>query len=179
MQIKALTPFTLRAALLAAGLIWISPSPAHAAGAFADLIEIDREVADFTGKSIGQTGGAMMPVDRRLRLNACMTPLALSWRTNQHDAVLVQCPDPGSWRIFVPVRAAANAPAAIVRGESVKIAVVGDGFSVSQTGEALEGGAVGDWIRVRTLRSGSNNSQAEAVRARIVRPGEVEVQVGE
>jgi len=179
MHIKALTPFTLRAALLAAGLIWISPQRAHAASPFADLIEIDRQVSDFTGKPIGQTGGAMMPVDRRLRLNACMTPLALSWRTNQHDAVLVQCPDAGSWRIFVPVRAGANAPAAIARGESVKIAVVGEGFSVSQTGEALDGGAVGDWIRVRTLRSGSNYSQGEAVRARIIRPGEVEVELRE
>lgn len=179
MKPKALTSFTLRAALLAAGLSWISPQPAHAVSPFADLIAIDREVADFTGKAIGQTGGAMMPVDRRLRLNACMSPLALSWRTNRRDAVLVQCPDPGSWRIFVPVRAGENAPAAIARGEAVKIAVVGEGFSVSQPGEALDAGAVGDWIRVRTLRSGSNYSQNDAVRARITRPGEVEVELGE
>jgi flagella basal body P-ring formation protein FlgA len=179
MRTKAFTPFTLRASLLMAGLVWISPHPAHAASPFADLIAIDREVAEFTGKTIGQNGGAMMPVDRRLRLNACVAPLALNWRTNRRDAVLVQCPDPGSWRIFVPVRMAENAPSAIARGEAVTIAVVGDGFAVSQPGEALDAGAVGDWIRVRTLRSGNNYSQGDAVRARITRPGEVEVALRE
>ena len=177
MRNKICTPFTLRAALFVAGLTWLGPLPAHAASPFADLAGIDREVADFTGKPIGQTGGAMMPVDRRLRLNACASPLALSWRTARRDAVLVQCPDPGSWRIFVPVRAGENAPAAIARGESVTIAVVGEGFAVSQPGEALDAGAVGDWIRVRTLRSGSANTQNDAVRARITRPGEVEVEL--
>lgn len=179
MRTKPFTPFAPRAALLAAGLIWFGPQPAHAASPFADLITIDREVSDFTGKAIGQTGGAMMPVDRRLRLNACMSPLALTWRTNRRDAVVVQCPDPGSWRIFVPVRAGENAPSAIARGEAVTIAVVGDGFAVSQPGEALDAGAVGDWIRVRTLRSGNNYSQNDAVRARITRPGEVEVELRE
>lgn len=180
MRNKAFTPFTLRAGLLMAALLWISPASAQAASPFADLIAIDREVAEFTGKAIGQNGGAMMPVDRRLRLNACMSPLALSWRTSRRDAVLVQCPDAGSWRVFVPVRMAENAPSAIARGEAVTIAVVGEGFAVSQPGEALDAGAVGDWIRVRTLRSGAGAySQTDAVRARITRPGEVEVELRE
>jgi flagella basal body P-ring formation protein FlgA len=63
--------------------------------------------------------------------------------------------------------------------ESVTIAVVGDGFAVSQPGEALDAGAVGDWIRVRTLRTGNNYSQNEAVRGRITRPGEVQVELHE
>jgi flagella basal body P-ring formation protein FlgA len=50
----------------------------------------------------------------------------------------------GQLAIFVPVRAGENAPSAIARGESVTIAVVGDGFAVSQPGEALDAGAVGD-----------------------------------
>jgi flagella basal body P-ring formation protein FlgA len=45
------------------------------------------------------------------------------------------------------------------------IAVRGRGFSVQQPGEAVEGGAVGDWIFVRTA------PKAEALRARIERPG--------
>lgn len=180
MRNKAFTPFTLRAGLLMAALVWISPAGAQAASPFADLIAIDREVAEFTGKAIGQNGGAMMPVDRRLRLNACMSPLALSWRTSRRDAVLVQCPDAGSWRVFVPVRMAEAGPSAIARGEAVTIAVVGEGFAVSQPGEALDAGAVGDWIRVRTLRSGAGAySQTDAVRARITRPGEVEVELRE
>lgn len=177
MRNKVFTPFTFRAMLLAAGLVWLVPAPAHAGNAFADLAAIDREVAEFTGKAIGQAGGAMMPVDRRLRLNACAEPLALSWRAGRRDTVQVQCPDAGSWRIFVPVRGVDNAPSAIARGEAVTIAVVGDGFSVSQPGEALDAGAVGDWIRVRTLRSGSAYNSNEAVRARITRPGEVEVEL--
>ena len=43
--------------------------------------------------------------------------------------------------------------------------VRGRGFSVQQPGEAMEGGAVGDWIFVRTAR------KAEPLRARIERPG--------
>lgn len=180
MHIKAFFPLTLRAGLLAAGLAAMGAPGVHAASPFADLLAIDREVADFTGKAIGQSGGAMMPVDRRLRLNACSSPLALSWRTSRRDAVLVQCPDPGSWRVFVPVCMAENAPSAIARGDAVTIAVVGDGFAVSQPGEALDAGAVGDWIRVRTLRSGTGAyAQTDAVRARITRPGEVEVELRE
>jgi flagella basal body P-ring formation protein FlgA len=168
-----------RSVFLAAGLAWLSPVPASAAYAntppspFTDLTEIDREVSTFTGKSIGQSGGAMMPVDRRLRLNSCRSPLALSWRTTRRDSVSVQCPDPGSWRIFVPVRVEEGGQVIVMRGEAVSISVVGDGFAVSQPGEAMDAGAVGDWIRVRGLKDGS--PRGDAMRGRVVRPGEVEV----
>ena len=113
-----------------------------------------------------------MPVDRRLRLRPCHAPLDLAWRTPRRESVVVACPDPGGWRLFVPVRGAhaATAPLSVGRGEAVTIAVAGPGFSVSQPGEALEGGAAGDWIRVRGL-----GAKAQTVRARIVRPGLVEV----
>ena len=147
-----------------------------AAAPFADLDAIDRQVAQFTGAGIGQDGGAASAVDRRLRLNPCISPLALSWRTQQQNTVVVQCSDAGGWRLYVPVnrRAAmpAQAPASVInRGDSVTIAVMGDGCSVSQPGEALESGAVGSWIRVR-LASGSNRfSKEDTMRARIIRPG--------
>ena len=54
-----------------------------AAAPFADLDAVDRQVAQFTGAEIGQPGGAMSGVDRRLRLNACASSLGLSWRTQQ------------------------------------------------------------------------------------------------
>jgi flagella basal body P-ring formation protein FlgA len=57
----------------------------------------------------------------------------------------------------------------VARGEGVTITVAGDGFSVSQPGEAMDAGAIGAWIRVRT------NAKADPVRARIVRPGLVEL----
>lgn len=164
---------TIRLALsLAAAAV-----PAAALGAsFADLAAIDREVAAFTGAPQGQPGGAVMPVDRRLRLTACASPLLVGWHTQRRESVLVQCPDAGGWRLFVPVKAAQGAAAAapaVMRGEGVTVAVQGDGFTVSQPGEAMEPGPVGAWIRIRMVKAGS--PQGEALRAQIVRPGLVQV----
>ena len=53
------------------------------------------------------------------------------------------------------------------------IAITGENFSVSQPGEALEAGAVGDWIRVRAVKD--SGPQSDAIRAKIVSPGEVEI----
>jgi flagella basal body P-ring formation protein FlgA len=155
----------------------LAASPALAQGSYADPAAIDAEVANFTGHPLGSSGGASLAVDRRLRLTPCRSPLAVSWRGVRRDSVLVECPDPGSWHLFVPLRAAEQATTAILRGESVTIAVSGDGFAVTQPGEALDTGAVGDWIRVRTLRDGT--PKGEAIRARITRPGEVTVPLGE
>lgn len=145
-----------------------------AAAPFADLSALDTAVARFTGAPVGAEGGAMLPLDRRLRLRPCQAPAALAWRGNARDTVVLECPDAGGWRLFVPVRAgaaAAAAPAAINRGDAVTIAVAGEGFSVSQPGEAMEAGAIGAWIRVRTL-----SAKAQPMRAQVVRPGLVTVQ---
>lgn len=142
------------------------------AAPFTDPAMIDSAVAAFTGQQIGVPGGAAQPVDRRLRLAGCNAPLALAWYGAAQTSVLVSCPDLGGWRVFVPVREARrDAPAAIAvaRGEGVTVTVAGDGFSVSQPGEALDAGAVGAWIRVRTSAKG------DPLRARIVRPGLVEL----
>ena len=144
-----------------------------AAAPFADLDAIDRQVAQFTGAEIGQPGGAMSGVDRRLRLNACASSLGLSWRTQQRNSVVVQCGDSGGWRLYVPVQGAAPAAAALPavrRGDAVTIAVSGDGFSVSRPGEALEAGPVGAWIRVRAVTDERRYSN-DSVRAQIIRPG--------
>lgn len=146
---------------------------AAAPGAFADLNAIDRQVAAFTGAGVGEVGGALTPVDRRLRLQPCRSGVALSWRTSLQESVVVQCGDANGWRLFVPVKrpvAAAAVPQvnAVNRGDAVSIAVNGDGFTVSQPGEAMEAGPVGAWIRVRPV---SGNASAEPMRARIERPG--------
>ncbi|MCJ2184939.1 flagella basal body P-ring formation protein FlgA [Novosphingobium sp. 1949] len=150
-------------------------------GAYADLDAIDRQVAAFTGAPIGAVGGAMTPLDRRLKLNRCQTTIALSWRTAGKDSVVVQCADQGGWRLFVPVRAPAPVasvaqardPDVVNRGDALAIAVTGDGFTVSQPGEALESGPIGAWIKVRPA-SGKRGSPQE-MRAQIVRPGLVSV----
>lgn len=161
---------------LALSLAAVAAPAAAQAAPFADLEAIDRQVATFTGAAQGQPGGAVLPVDRRLRLTSCVSPLLVGWHTQRRESVLVQCPDAGGWRVFVPVMAvqgAAAAAPAVMRGEGVTVAVQGDGFTVSQPGEAMEPGAVGAWIRVRMVKAGS--PQGEALRAQVVRPGLVQV----
>ncbi|HUD31216.1 MAG TPA: flagella basal body P-ring formation protein FlgA [Novosphingobium sp.] len=151
-----------------------------AASPFADLDAIDRQVAAFTGAPAGEAGGAATPVDRRLRLQPCRSGLALSWRTPAQDSVVVQCGDPSGWRLFVPVKAGGAAagqggPVAVARGDAVAIAVSGEGFTVSQPGEALESGPVGGWIRVRPAAAAGKSARTDVMRARIERPGLVSV----
>lgn len=157
--------------LLAASL---SAATASAADPM-DTAIIDRAVAQFTGAQIGEPGGAKLPVDPRLRLNRCASALNLEWYGRNRESVLVQCPDLG-WRLFVAVSAGANAgPQAVEaaepiirRGERVMVVVRGAGFTLSRQGDALEEGAVGDWIRIRLAgeRTGSMNAQ-------VLRPGHV------
>ncbi len=143
--------------------------PQARASGLTDPAAIDRAVVEFTGVAIGQPGGARMAADRRLQLAACAAPLAVSWHSPAKNAVQVECAEPNSWRIFVgvtaPAAAAKPAAPAIKRGDALIIMVRGRGFSVQQQGEAMESGAVGDWIFVRTAR------KAEPLRARIERPG--------
>ena len=153
-------------------LLTLLAAPAYAAPT--DPGALDFAVAQFTGVPLGQPGGAAQPVDRRLRLAACANPLSLGWYAGRRDTVLVQCPDIGGWRLFVPVLQVAAKGDAVLRGEAVTIAVGGPGFSVSQPGEAMENGAVGTWIRVKTTTAG-----AQPLRARIVRPGLVRVDLGD
>lgn len=150
--------------------------------------EIDRAVAAFTGAAIGAEGGARSAADPRLRLAACAQPLATSWHGNARAAVKVECGatlgGTGPWRIFVAIRPVAIAaarpararslPAApiVKRGDPITVVVRGRGFTVQQSGEAMDNGGLGDWIGVRTAR------QADPVRARIERPGLAVIPVG-
>lgn len=144
-------------------------APALAQTAMADLAEIDRAVARFTGMPTGAPGGAAMPVDRRLRLAPCRAPLAIGWYGTRRDTVEVSCPVAGGWRLYVPLMGTAQASAAtplVARGDAVTITVSGEGFAVSQPGEALEAGREGEWIKVRGV-----NPKAPVLRARVLRPG--------
>ncbi len=134
-----------------------------AATAFQDTASLDRAVTAFTARSIGDEGGARTAVDTRLRLAACPT-VALSWRTEAHDAVVVSCAGP-DWRIYVPVRMAAGVAAARVqpvgyvkpvkldpvirRGDPVVIEAGSDGFAISREGVALADAAPGARFMVK------------------------------
>lgn len=175
----------LRFAPVAAIMIAPLFSPVFASGTVASGIlnpdQIDRAVTSFTGARIGEEGGARAAADPRLRLAACAQPLLTSWHGTAQTAVRVECPAPlggsGPWKIFVATRPAANrsvssayaraastAPV-VKRGDPITVVVRGRGFSVQQSGEALENGKIGDWIGIRTAR------RADPVSARIERPG--------
>lgn len=163
-----LNRFAAGAAALAA-LAALAMIPSVASAASADPAAIDAAVAGFTGAAIGEPGGARLPVDRRLRLAPCGEPLALEWHGGGRATVLVRCPVAGGWRLYVPVEAGPGAAAAapiVSRGESVAIAVRGRGFTLTRQGEALEGGAAGEWIRVRPA-----GTRTDPMRARVLRPG--------
>ncbi len=136
--------------------------------AVTDPVDIDRAVAQFTGSAIGEVGGARVPADRRLRLAACAAPLDVAWYGRNRSTLQVSCAGPENWRIFIATRpapqSATDAPI-VSRGDPVTVQVRGRGFSVQQTGEAMDNGAMGDWIGVRTSRD------ATPIRARIERPG--------
>jgi flagellar basal body P-ring formation protein FlgA len=157
-----------RLALAATVLLFGSATPGWAAG-FADPAAIDRAVAEFTGAGIGSPGGARLPVDRRLRLAECASAVALEWYGRARDTVLVRCPAQGGWRLFVPLTSGGNEQSGadvVGRGEMVTITARGSGFTLSRQGEALEGGAVGDWIRVKPA-----DKRGDAIRAQVMRPG--------
>jgi flagella basal body P-ring formation protein FlgA len=145
------------------------------AAQFTDLTAIDRQVATFTGAEAGAMGGARAPVDRRLRLARCYSPLTLSWHGTRRDTVRVECSDARGWRIFVATSGGSvpvQQQAAVKRGEQVSLTIRGRGFSITRTGEAIEEGAVGEWIKVRPINGG------EPLRGRVARPGLVEIPIG-
>ena len=137
---------------------------------------------EFTGAGIGQPGGARLPVDRRMRLNACGAPLQLAWYGSNQDSIQVHCPDAG-WRIYVAVaqsgqsgqqaRQQEEQQVVVSRGETVAIIVEGGGFSLSRQAVAMEEGVVGQWIKVRPAQ----DKKADPVRAQVVRPGQVAVRL--
>ena len=145
--------------MLFAALILAAPA---AASEFQSTAMLDTIVSQFTGKRIGEQGGARAPVDNRLKLASCAAP-QLEWRTPAQDAVVVRCMAPG-WRIFVPVNAvpppaalaaAARAPAPIKaeavirRGDAVTVEVNAAGFSITRDGIAMSDAPAGGRLTIR------------------------------
>jgi flagella basal body P-ring formation protein FlgA len=150
-------------------LLVASTAPALAEGII-DHASIDRAIESFTGSPIGAVGGARAPIDRRLRLAAC-DDVVISWRTPRQDTLLLTCRQGPSWKLFVPVVIAGAGKSAdaggqgIARGDIVSVQVKGEGYSVSQGGEAMEDGAIGSWIKIKLPGKGDTLS------AQVVRPG--------
>jgi flagella basal body P-ring formation protein FlgA len=134
-----------------------------AAPEFQSTVVLDAVVAQFTGRQVGELGGARAPVDTRLKLAACPAP-QLEWRNETRDAVLVRCMAPG-WRVYVPVNAAPQpkpvsqapsraAPAVkaepvIRRGDPVTVEAGAAGFSITREGVAMGDAAPGVRLLVK------------------------------
>jgi flagella basal body P-ring formation protein FlgA len=130
-------------------------------GAPTDLGLLDRAAEIFAGARLGEPGGPAAPVDKRLRLAACGESPEFSWRTDAHDAIVIRCPDPNSWRIFVAVRpepaaaqaasvaALARAEPVIRRGDPVTLSAGRSSFSVTADGVALADAAPGARLQVK------------------------------
>ena len=146
---------------------------------FQETASLDRAVAGFTGHGIGEEGGARTAIDARLRLAQCPT-VAISWRTDRHDAVVVACSGP-DWRIFVPVQNSIAATASpttahagyvppvkaepvIRRGDPVTIEAGDASFSISREGIAAGDAAPGERLMIR-VEGTRNPVQGVAVEA--------------
>lgn len=174
------------ALLLAAASASGSPQSITLRGGFQSTAALDRAVAGFTGHGVGEEGGARSPVDPRLRLATCPT-VALSWRTQAQDAVVVACSGP-DWRIFVPVKRSVAVAAAssagppapsgrgkpepvIRRGDPVVIEAGAPGFSVSREGVAMGDAAPGARFAVRVAGARASVQAVAVEGGRATLPG--------
>jgi flagella basal body P-ring formation protein FlgA len=141
-------------------------SPLAAAPTFQDTAAIDRAVAAFAGRGIGDEGGARTPVDSRLKLATCPM-VSMAWRSEAHDAVVVTCTGP-EWRMYVPMKLPVAAPKGaaplvltpsevamarpvyvIKRGDPVTISAGSQGFSITRDGVAVGDAVAGGRFLVK------------------------------
>ncbi len=142
-----MTTFFRRAILLSACL----PAPAWAQPV-QDIAALESRLINTLDANIGEPGGPVAPIDRRLKLATCPTPVLID--PPALGAVALRCPAVG-WRIRVPLARATAAVAVkaapiVRRGDPVEIVAESASFSVSAQAIAQEDGARGERIRVKT-----------------------------
>jgi flagella basal body P-ring formation protein FlgA len=136
-------------AALAAGI-----PAASAQQATEDWQAIDRLTA-MVANAMGRTA---TPIDRRIKLARCPEQATVSAVDAQ--TLAVRCPSLG-WRLRVPMTAPAGAAATsatfarpssapvIRRGDTVRVTIETDSFSVSYSAVATQDGRVGETIALR------------------------------
>lgn len=173
-------------AILVLTFAGFAAQPAAAQQKFENLDRVDSLVAMTVGANMGDPGGPVAPVDRRLRLAACPTTPSVDGPV--FGAAIVKC-DALGWRIRVPLAAGGAAgttgqagrygqsarpmakQAVVRRGDPVQLTAGNSSFSVSRVMLADEDGAIGETIRVREDKKSAPIS-AQVVDAGIVRiPG--------
>jgi flagellar basal body P-ring formation protein FlgA len=147
--------FIITAALLAAIAAPVAAAP------FEDVDALDAEIADVVGTGVAQ------PVDRRLKLKICRDGVSIDPPTQ--DMVAVRCVSEG-WRVRVPlVRSVAAIEPVVRRGDRVALTLAGGGYLISTPATAMDGGAMGARVRVKTPTS------PVAVLASVTGPGAVTI----
>lgn len=147
----------------------LASTTAVAQPAFEDLDRLDRRVTAALGADVGEPGGPLRPIDRRLRLAACPAQATIS--VPQPSAAVIEC-RPLGWRINVPLsvavidRAARTPREPVVRkGELVEVVADGGSFTVSTVAVAQQDGAAGEMIRLRA------DGRAAPIVAEVQSPG--------
>jgi flagella basal body P-ring formation protein FlgA len=124
-----------------------------------DLDRLDSRIEVMTGAAPGQPGGAIAPIDRRLKLAACPQPASIEWSGS--DALAVRCAAIG-WRLRVGIAAMGGprgkAGLSVHRGDTVEVSVEGDAFDVATTALAMDDGAVGASVRLKLGAAGTQSS---------------------
>jgi len=131
-----------------------------------DLNQLEQMVVTSLGADVGQPGGPMAPIDRRMRLAAC--PIGIQIDPPSTGAVTVRCNTAG-WRLRVPLmranittasggqtgRSPALANADIRKGDPVQLIAQGSAYSISVDATAMEDGMIGNRIRVSSAPKGA------------------------
>lgn len=153
--------------IIAALLVSALPTPLLAQ-AVEDLDRLDSRIEFMTGAAVGEPGGAIAPVDRRLKLAACPQPASIEWAGT--DVLAIRCA-PIGWRLRVGIAAQGSAQGKaalnVHRGDTVEVSVEGDAFDVTTTAIALDDGVKGASVR---LKLGSSGTQSSAI---VTGPGTV------
>lgn len=150
---------------------------------FENLDRLDSIVAMSVGANIGEPGGAVAPVDRRLKLAACSQVPQMSGM--MYGAAMIEC-KPLGWRIRVPLNpgglqqpmttmqptaygrvAPMQKQVVVKKGDPVQLIAGGSAFMVTRMMIADEDGAPGDMIRVR------EDKKSDPVMARVQESGVV------
>lgn len=146
-------------------LVLLACAPALAQSALPpaqDLNQLEQIVVTTLGADIGQPGGPMARIDRRMRLAAC--PIGIQVDPPSAGAVTVRCTTAG-WRLRIPLTRAVDGsfgsqsalarPADIRKGDPVQLVARSSSFSISVDGTALEDANIGNRVRVVTNSKGS------------------------
>jgi len=148
-------------------LLILTASPAYAAagaGGFEDLDRLEARLIGALDVDVGQVGGPITHLDRRLKLQPCPVPAVID--PPALGAIALRC-EPLGWRIRVPLvklptqtlgatptiynqPAQPATPPLIKRGDPVQLVASNDGFSVSSQAVAQEDGRLGGAIRVKS-----------------------------